>query len=122
MNIYAFDCDETLEISDGPVTIDSIRELKAAGHVVGICGNWAKAWNDVHDARLLWSFLGQMFVSKPIFLREIKLWLPADDYVFVGNDHSVPRPGGYTSPNDAAHAHNAGWRFIREHDFAVGAR
>ena len=39
--IYAFDIDDTIEQLGGPVTLESMRELRAAGHIVGLCGNWA---------------------------------------------------------------------------------
>ena len=41
MKIYAFDVDDTLEVSGGPVSIESVRSLKSEGHIVGLNGNWA---------------------------------------------------------------------------------
>ena len=41
MKIYAFDVDDTLEVSGGPVSIVSVGSLKAEGHIVGLNGNWA---------------------------------------------------------------------------------
>ena len=41
MKIYAFDVDDTLEVSSGPVSILSVGSLKAEGHIVGLNGNWA---------------------------------------------------------------------------------
>lgn len=136
MNIYAFDCDETLEISGGPVTIESLVTLRGDGHVLVVCGNWAhvtrtmalgptgdaamKPWMTWHR---LFSCLGQIGISKSDYLRTLSGFLPTfDDYVFVGNDHSRPRNGGWSSPNDALFAVEAGWRFINETDFAEGAR
>jgi hypothetical protein len=35
---FAFDVDHTLEVSDGPVTVASLRELVSAREIVGLCG------------------------------------------------------------------------------------
>jgi len=120
-NVYAFDCDETLEISRGPVTIDSLIHLKAEGHILGICGNWGLVVQAVYGWENLFSFVGQIGIHKTDFLLQLRAYINADDYVFVGNDHSTPGKV-YTSPNDALYARQAGWRFIREDDFAKGVR
>jgi hypothetical protein len=41
MKIYAFDVDDTLEVSGGPISILSVGSLKPQGHIVGLNGNWA---------------------------------------------------------------------------------
>ena len=41
MVVYAFDVDETLEISKGPVKMVDLVKLREHGHIVGLCGNWA---------------------------------------------------------------------------------
>jgi hypothetical protein len=41
MKINAFDVDDTLEVSGGPVSVKSIADLKPTGDVVGLNGNWA---------------------------------------------------------------------------------
>lgn len=41
--IIAFDVDGTLEISGGSIKLKRLRELKEAGAIVGIVGNWRKA-------------------------------------------------------------------------------
>lgn len=41
--IIAFDCDGTLEISKGPVPLDTLKILQTGGWRVGICGNWELA-------------------------------------------------------------------------------
>ena len=41
MKIYAFDVDDTLELSSGAVSIKSIADLKPQGDIVGLNGNWA---------------------------------------------------------------------------------
>lgn len=42
-NIIAFDCDGTLDISNGPVPVDTLKGLQRKGWRVGICGNWKLA-------------------------------------------------------------------------------
>ena len=41
MVVYAFDVDDTLEVSNGPVKLADLVKLREAGHIVGLCGNWA---------------------------------------------------------------------------------
>ena len=41
MKVYAFDVDETLYLSHGPVQWEALVALRAEGHVLGLCGNWA---------------------------------------------------------------------------------
>lgn len=38
--ILAFDCDRTLEISNGPIKLDTLKHFQKEGWRVGICGNW----------------------------------------------------------------------------------
>jgi len=45
MNLYAFDCDGSLENSNGPIPILFLEKLKALGHIIcivspsGVCAN-----------------------------------------------------------------------------------
>src|SRR6266705_4721588 len=39
--VYAFDVDETLEVSKGPVKLADLVKLREHGHVAGLCGNWS---------------------------------------------------------------------------------
>ena len=117
--LYAFDVDETLEISEGPIPVEALRELRQAGDIVGLCGNWAlfvravPAWQD------LVSFLGPIQCSsKADFLGQLRTYIRASDYIMVGND---PLSGWGSSPDREA-AEQAGWRFIREAEFVAGAR
>lgn len=119
MMIYAFDVDETLEVSGGPVRVQALCELRSRGHIIGVCGNWAVACAYIDGWSHLFSFVGPIGSDKPSFLQQLKTYIAADDYVLVGNDHAR---GAFQSPNDAAHAAAAGWRFISEADFAGGAR
>jgi hypothetical protein len=116
--LYAFDVDDTLEVSQGPVTVAALRELVEQGHVVGLCGNWAVLVRAVADWHRVVSFLGPLGISKAEFLVQLRLHVPATDYVMVGND---PPTGRGSSPDRSA-ADEAGWRFISEVEFAAGSR
>ena len=125
MKVYAFDVDETLDISGGPVSMSRVRDLTREGHIVGICGNWAVACR-IPGWHTLWSFVGPAHNpcpdcgrgwAKSDFLGQLKTYIPADDYVMVGND---PRYFGASADEEAARL--AGWRFIRDDDFAKGER
>jgi hypothetical protein len=117
MKIYAFDVDDTLEVSRGPITIASIRDLRAQGHIVGLNGNWAVAVQTVTMWHRLFSFIGPMEMSKDTFLNQLKTHVRAEDYVMVGNIIGIS--GG---SDDQGAANLAGWRFIKESDFAAGKR
>src|SRR4029077_12790665 len=117
MKIYAFDVDDTLEISGGPVSIVSVGSLKPQGHIVGLNGNWAVVVQTVPLWHRIFSFVGPMEMSKDTFLNQLKTYIPADDYVMVGNIKGVSG-----ASDDEGAANLAGWRFIKESDFAAGAR
>ena len=122
LKIYAFDVDETLETSNGPVTLAMLCELKDQGHIVGICGNWAGFAHCIHGWWNLVSFIN-VAAPKDVFLAELKRYVPADDFIMVGNMFGRVNSLGLTcgSYDDVA-ANNAGWRFILEDDFAAGKR
>ena len=65
----------------------------------------------------LFSFLGPLSMTKLEFLKHIAQWVPADEYVMVGNEGNIP---GQSQDSEAARL--AGWRFIREVNFAAGQR
>lgn len=119
--VYAFDVDETLEVSGGPVKIAELVELKKRGHILGLCGNFGAVCQRVEGWENLFSFVGQIGTSKQDFLLHVKhvMTPKAAVHVFVGNDHSK---GTYGSPDDASVARAAGWAFIDEKAFAEGAR
>jgi hypothetical protein len=117
MKIYAFDVDDTLEVSGGPISIVSVDSLKAQGHIVGLNGNWAVVVQSVPVWHRIFSFIGPMQMSKDIFLNQLKTYIRADDYIMVGNVKGVSG-----ASDDAGAADLAGWRFIKESDFAAGAR
>jgi hypothetical protein len=116
--VFAFDVDDTLEVSNGPVTVSALRELVGQGHVVGLCGNWAVFVQAVADWHRIISFLGPLGISKAEFLVQLRLHVPASDYIMVGNDPAT----GRGSSLDRSAAEEAAWRFILERDFATGAR
>lgn len=122
MKVYAFDVDETLEVSRGPVTIQSLKDLRAEGNIVGICGNMQVACR-IPDWHLFCSFLGQGYCDKRTFLLGLSQNIVADEYVMVGNMMGRVNSLGHVcgSMDDAA-ANLAGWRFILEDEFAKGVR
>lgn len=109
MKIYAFDVDDTLEISNGPIPIKKLRQLRENGHIVGICGNWQKFITAVPDWRDIINFF-QVGLPKTNFLIELKAQLSyifqIDEFVMIGN---------LSSDIDVAQAAN--WTFVKESDF-----
>lgn len=122
MNVYAFDVDECLEISNGPVTLQMMEALRAEGHIVGVCGNM-NVFCSLPDWHKRVSFLGQGYIGKDYFLHGLKANIRADDYVMVGNIPGEKNMLGVTTnSDDKANAERAGFRFIKEDDFARGQR
>lgn len=114
--VFAFDVDETLQISNGPISVNDIKTLYDAGHIVGICGNWSHFVRVVPDWERMVSFIGQFYgyTSKTVFLSQLKKAIKASEYVMIGND-----PAHYGNSNDIEAANEAGWTFIREDKFNV---
>ncbi|MGH7827952.1 MAG: hypothetical protein ACREQ7_22595 [Candidatus Binatia bacterium] len=117
MMIYAFDVDDTLEITGGPISIVSVDSLRTQGHIVGLNGNWASVVQTVPVWHRIFSFIGPMEMTKDFFLNQLKTHIRADDYIMVGNIKGVSG-----ASDDEGAANLAGWRFIKESDFAAGAR
>lgn len=119
MKVYAFDVDETLEVSDGPIKLEELQKLSAEGHIVGLCGNWARL--TLFDQLATWStyinFLGPMEMSKQNFLMQLRDFIPAEDHIMVGNIKGVTGRS-----DDQGAANLARWRFLTEREFADGAR
>jgi hypothetical protein len=115
--VYAFDVDETLEVSNGPVSLGAVLSLRWDGHIIGLCGNYAAVTTQVFHWDKIFSFIGPMGLSKEAFLGEIQKYCPADEYVMVGNILGVSG-----SSDDQGAAERSGWRFIKESAFAEGAR
>ena len=132
MKVYAFDVDETLGISRGPVKLQALLDLKKQGEILGICGNWGKFVQEVSGWNHLISFIGSgvvettqgvIYGDKAWFLFNWKKYIPAEDFILVGNalgeDNGMGIPGG---SDDKGSAERAGWRFIKEEAFARGER
>ena len=118
MTVYAFDVDHTLWLSQGPVQLSHLTGLRqGGGHIVGLCGNWAVVTWHLKGWHHLFSFIGPMAMTKALFLAQIKQYVPAERYVFVGND-----PAFYGESQDKAAAEEAGWQFLREVEFVEGSR
>jgi hypothetical protein len=58
-----------------------------------------------------------MEMSKDMFLKQLKTYIRVDDYIMVGNIKGVSG-----ASDDQGAADLAGWRFIKESDFAAGER
>lgn len=131
MRVYAFDVDETLTVSEGPVTLDSLLELRKQGHIVGLCGNLnafctrVPNWQDYISFTLnfdTYPVIGGPFGScfpKEVWLRLFQqtTFPLAEEYILVGNILGVSG-----ASDDQGAAQGAGWRFIKESDFAAGVR
>jgi len=117
MVVYAFDVDETLEVSTGPVQLFDLVKLRENGHIVGLCGNWAMVTRHCPDWHHICSFVEPCGIEKDDFLRQLRQYIPADDYVMVGNILGVSG-----ASDDRGAAERAGWRFIQEREFANGVR
>ncbi len=129
--IYAFDVDETLRCSGGPVDLESLIELRDQGHIVGLCGNLnafctrVLGWQNYISFTLNFDthpVVGGPFGScfpKEVWLKLFKqtVFPLADEYILVGNILGVSG-----ASDDKGAAERAGWRFISETDFANGVR
>jgi hypothetical protein len=122
LRVYAFDVDETLEVSKGPVTLQMVLDLKLQGHIVGVIGNWAVLVNRFPQWHQVFSFLGPMAMTKENFMTMLAKYTPADEFIMVGNDDRDPKWGNRTVSQDGLAAQYAGWKFISEDDFASGTR
>ncbi len=119
MKIYAFDVDDTLDVSKGPIPFSAVEGLWAQGHIVGICGNWAPFVQSTPNWHRIVSFLTPIPGEgrKVEWLKTLKKLITADEYIMVGNILGVTG-----SSDDKRAAEKAGWRFILEKDFAEGER
>ena len=117
MVVYAFDVDETLEVSQGPVKLVDLAKLREDGHIVGLCGNWAMVTLHCPGWHHICSFVGPCDIEKHDFLRPLRQSIPRHDYVMVGNILGISG-----ASDDRGAAERAGWRFIKESEFAKGVR
>jgi len=98
--VVAFDVDGTLEISGGPVPLWRLRELKEAGVIVGIVGNWELAIRHIRGL----DFYQAGIPSKSGILRAI-------------GEGKVLRIYVADTEEDARQATLAGWIFLHPKDF-----
>ncbi len=131
MKVFAFDVDETLCISQGPISLECLLELRKQGNIVGLCGNLnafctrVPNWQDYISFTLnfdSYPVIGGPFGSclpKEVWLRIFQqtTFPLAEEYILVGNIQGVSG-----ASDDQGAAQRAGWRFIKESDFAAGAR
>ena len=124
--VYAFDVDETLEVSGGPVRLEALLELRRRGHVVGLCGNLhcfmerVPRWWEYISFTLNFDTLYTLgtLLPKDYWLKTFTISCrDAEEYILVGNILGVSG-----ASDDRGSAERAGWRFIRESDFATGER
>ena len=116
VNIYAFDVDDTLWLSNGPVQLQQLIYLKNQGHILGLCGAWQKVVNSLDGWQNLFSFVGgeTSEIGKVMILKQLKDSTRVDRYIMVGNF-------GYGGQSkDKEQAEQAGWEFIQEKDFKEG--
>ena len=114
MVVYAFDVDETLEVSTGPCSCSiSSSCASTAPYRRPLCGNWAMVTRHCPDWHHICSFVGPCGIEKDDFLRQLRQYIPAHGYVMVGNILGV-----FGASDDRRAAERAGWRFIQEREFA----
>lgn len=117
VNMYLFDVDETLEVSNGPVKLSQLRALKDCGHIVGLCGNWAVF---VQTTPRWWCYVSlvNVGVDKEIFMNQLKVFAlkGISHFVLVGNR----APLGNPEWSDETSALKAGFEFIEAKDFKEG--
>ena len=136
--VWAFDVDERLDCSNGPIPVSALLELREQGHITGLCGNLNKFCTSVPEWWKYVSFLlnfdtwmllkqgpcGSCF-PKYVWLQLFQhvTYPGAEEYIMVGNVFDRVNSLGFKcgSRDDEAAA-MAGWRFIVEDDFAAGVR
>lgn len=134
--VYCFDVDECLETSNGPVTVQMLKDLRKEGHILGICGNLSAFlprcadWHEFISITMNFDFginpqYGFPLVPKAVWLHCFQhvTYPLAEEYVMVGNIFGeLNSLGVKCGSHDNTAAEQAGWRFIKEDDFAHGVR
>ncbi len=134
--VYAFDVDECIETSNGPVTVQMLRDLRKDGHIVGICGNLSAFLPHIQDWYEFISFTmnfdfgfngwyGMGLIPKAIWLHCFQhVACPGcEEYIMVGNVFGAENSLGFVChSHDSEAAEKAGWRLNKEDDFAAGER
>jgi len=101
--IIAFDVDGTLKISGGRIPVEHLLELKRAGVVVGVVGNWSLAIKHVKGL----DFYQGGIPSKRVILEAL------------GEGKAFKLYVGDTE-EDKKQALEAGWNFIHVEDYRTG--
>lgn len=102
MTVYVFDVDGTLEISEGPIKLERLRELKSEGIIIYIVGNY----------RYLATFTTEFpngnpkNLPKPEALKELAQKLSPEEKIYVAD-----------TPGDEQAALAAGYRFCYAREF-----
>ena len=133
MKVWAFDADNTLNIigspHPGPIDLRDVVRLKNEGDVIGLVGNYYTAFKNWKDIFKVINFYGPLFNhDKASYLGSVKMDISrarpeVRDFIMVGNRRIDALAGlVLASANDDGQARLAGWRFIREIDFASGKR
>ena len=137
MKFYAFDVDECLWTSRGPVTEQMLKDLHATGDaILGICGNLSAFlprypdWHKIISVTMNFDFgynnqYGMSLVPKAIWLHCFQhVACPGlESYTMVGNKFGrVNSCGVSCGSHDDMAAQQAGWRFLLEDEFAAGQR
>lgn len=114
--VIAFDVGQTLDIADGPIKTQYVKDLYDADYIVGICGNWKHYIGSVSEWERTVSFVGHMYgyITKDIMLKQLKDAISADRYILVGNDPSIRGRS-----DDINLARISGWEFIKEDNFRI---
>jgi hypothetical protein len=84
--LVSFDIDGTMAFGDppGPVTVDFVRALAGAGHVIGSASDRTR-----NEQTSLWELHGVdvAFVGGKHHLHEVRDRFPADRHVHIGDSH-----------------------------------
>src|SRR5260370_26481317 len=85
MVLYAFDVDQTLWLSGGPIKLADLMELRNSGHLLGLCGNFAAVTLRMPEWHHLFSFIGPMAMTKEAFLLQVRHHVPAAESAIDGD-------------------------------------
>jgi len=100
--IVAFDVDGTLDIGGGRIPVKHLLDLRKAGVIVGVVGNWELAIKHVRGL----DFYEGAIPSKAEILKAIGEGKALK--LYVGNQES-----------DREEARRAGWNFIHVNDYQL---
>lgn len=102
MNLYAFDCDGTLEHGGGPIGLRTLKRLEKQGHIVVIVSDspvcsclWNTVFPYISGAE---EGLSRTKARKRALLRTKKIYDDCDKYIYVSDDagdHKIADKTGY---------------------------